>query len=157
MTSLWPRIRGLVLFGWLVALIRFGLEATLHPAKGDPAWFFGVYFLMPVAFLVVALRKTLDDLRWPKIALASLLIGVFVWGIPDAIIYTAGQFLGWTHGRFEPETRSAPIAPTALGKVGWGLVVGAGTAVIGSLWCLVWTTVVIWLPGALRRKRRVTA
>jgi hypothetical protein len=147
------RIRGLVLFGWAVAMVRFVAEALWHPGRGDPFWFLGVYFLMPIAFLVIGIRGTFDDLRWPKIALIALLLGVLVWGVPNAIIYTVAQFQGWTHGRFTPHERAAPIAPTALGKLGWGLSIAGGTAVAGAIWCLLWTTVLIWLPGVFRRRR----
>jgi hypothetical protein len=159
MKSLWSRMRGLVLFGWLVALIRFGIEAAMHPGKSDPTWFIGVYFLMPIAFLVVGLRGTLDDLPWKRIALMSLLLGILVWGIPNAIIYTTAQFLGWTHGRFTPpgqtgaETRAAPIATTAMGKILAGLATGGMTAIAGTIWSLAGTTLLIWLPGVIRRKR----
>jgi hypothetical protein len=152
--TLWPRIRGLVLFGWLVALLRFGLEPTAKPAQGDVAWILSVYFLMPVAFVWTGIRGTFDDLRWPKIALIAALIGILVWAIPNAIIYTTAQFLGWTHGRFAPNDRAAPLATTTLGRLGAGLGVAGMTAIAGAIWSLVWMTLVVWLPGVVRRRRK---
>jgi hypothetical protein len=154
MNSIWPRIRGLVVFGWLIALLRFAFEPTLRPAQGDVAWFLGVYYLMPVAFIATGLRGALDDVRWPRIALMAVLVGVLVWGIPDLIVYTTAQFLGWTHGRFEPNVKAAPVGTTPLGKLGLGAMVGALTALAGSIWSLTWMTLVIWLPGVVRRRRK---
>jgi hypothetical protein len=164
MSTLWPRIRGLVLFGWLVVLIRFGLDATLKPTDWTPGWFVGVDFLMPIAFLVVGIKGTLDDIPWPKYLLIALTLGVLIWGIPNAITYTTAQFVGWQHGRFSPTVRDAagkyvsghafPIADTPLGKVGTGLKIAGFSAIFGFVASLVLMTLLIWLPGKVRRRRK---
>src|SRR6267142_1244145 len=107
MQSLWPKVRGLVIFGLCVALVRLILDATIKPEEWTPGWFVGVDLLMPIAFIVVGIRGTLDDVPWPKWALASILLGVLVWGVPNLIAYTTGQFMGWHHGRFEPMWKDA--------------------------------------------------
>ena len=54
MDSIWSRARGFVMFGWLVALIRFGIDASAHPGRQDPLFWIGVYTLMPIAFSSLA-------------------------------------------------------------------------------------------------------
>src|SRR5262245_32381003 len=157
MKALWPRIRPLVMFGWLVALIRFGIDASMKPGRADPFFWFGVYTLMPIAFLVYGIRGTLDDVRWPKIALIALIVGLLVWGIPNLITYSTAHALGWTHGRFAvPESaRASPMfASTALGpSILRGLVTGGITTVTGAVFSLIGLTLLAWLPGVIRRRR----
>jgi hypothetical protein len=151
--SIWPRIRGLVYFGWLVALIRFGLEPIFHPDRTHPAFYFGVYTLMPIAFIVAGIKGTLDDLRWPKIAFGACTIGFLVWGVPNMIAYTAAPSLGWTHGRFTPPP-NMPVPDTFAKSALYGLTVGGITTFFGALWSLIWMTLVIWWPGVVRRRRK---
>src|SRR5690606_30085301 len=122
-TSLPPpigeRIRGLVLLGLAVGLLRYALEFTESP---HTQWV-GVYYVMPVALLVVGLRGSWGAIPWPSMFGSIALMCLFVWGLPNTLAYTTGQFLGWQHGRFA-EGRAAPIAATALGKIGWGVLQG---------------------------------
>jgi hypothetical protein len=167
MGTLWPRVRGLVLFGWLVVLIRFALDATLKPEEWTPGWFVGVDILMPIAFLVVGIRGTMDDLPWPKYVLMALMLGLLVWGIPNAIVYTTAQFLEWTHGRFEPTVRDAagkyvrghafPLESASAGKLGAGLKIAGFSSIFGFVGSLVLMTLLIWLPGVVRRRKRASA
>lgn len=149
------RIRGLVLLGLAIGLLRYALEFTASPY----AMWFGVYYLMPVALLVVGLRGLWGPIPWPKMLGSIAVMCLLVWGIPNTLAYTTGQFLGWQHGRFhyggpdDPATRAAPIAATTWGKLGWGVLQGVLTSVAGTIWCTVWGTLVIWLPARLRRRR----
>jgi hypothetical protein len=148
------RIRGLVLLGLAVGLIRYVLEF----AASDAAMWFGVYYVMPVAILVIGVRRSWGDIRWPALLGTMCVVCVIVWGIPNTLAYTTAQFLGWQHGRFyhgppgDPETRAAPIAATFFGKLGWGVLQGIGTSVAGTIWCTVCGTLFVWLPGRLRRR-----
>jgi hypothetical protein len=147
-TSLWREVEGLVYFGWAVAMIRYALEFVAPTAS----MYVGVYYAMPLALLYCAIRRKLDHLSWPRLALAMILMGVCVWLVPNAIAYTTGQFLGWQHGRFTPQERSAPVAETALGKVTTALTVAGATTIAGSLWSILWATVLIWVPRTVRQR-----
>jgi hypothetical protein len=155
MPSLWSRARGLILFGWLVALLRFGIDAKLHPGRSEPLFWIGVYTMMPIAFLVAGIRGTFDDMSWKRLALMSVLIGFLVWGLPNLITYTTARFLGWTEGRFAPPKEGDPFGHGPGANILAGLSIGAVTGIIGSLFCIVWTTLLIWLPGRVRRKRQI--
>ncbi|MEO6596402.1 MAG: hypothetical protein ABIP94_16755 [Planctomycetota bacterium] len=152
------RIRGLVLLGLAIGLIRYGLEfvASKH------AMWFGVYYVMPIALLVIGLRRTWGDIRWPVLLGTMFVMCLVVWGIPNTLAYTTGQFQGWNHGRFysgggdDTHVRAAPIAASTLGKVGLGLMQGLLTAVAGTVWCTVFGTLFIWLPARLRRGAAAT-
>ena len=154
MRELWKDAKPLIFFGWIVAAIRFLLEFSAPQL----AWYFGVYWLMPIALLYFGtLRRRFDHLSWPKLALAMVLVGMLVWFLPNAISYTTAQFEGWTHGRFAPNVQSAPIAPTDFGKIRTGVVVGFLTGLAGSVWCIVWASLLVWLPVVLRRRRALAA
>lgn len=149
------RIAGLVLLGLTIGLIRYGLEFT----HSQHTMWFGVYYVMPIAMLVIGLRGGWGDIRWPQLLGSMAVMCLFVWGIPNSLAYTTGQFLGWQHGRFynggttDPEhTRAAPIAATTLGKLGFGLMQGLLTSVAGTIWCTVWGSLLIWVPARLRRR-----
>lgn len=152
------RIRGLVVFGLAVGLIRYVLEFVAP----EQAWWFGVYYLMPIAFLVVGVRGTWGPIRWLPLLGTMFVVALIVWGIPNCLAYTTGQFLEWSHGRFYnagPDgegTRAAPIAATALGKIGWGVAQGALTSIAGTVWCTAMGTVLIWLPGVIRSRAEVS-
>jgi hypothetical protein len=145
--ALGSRIRGLALLGLAVGLIRYALEF----AASDAAMWFGVYYVMPVAILVVGLRRTWGDIRWPTLLGTMLVLCLIVWGIPNTLAYTTAQFEGWQHGRFAPD-RSAAIADTTLAKLGLGVAQGAGTSLVGTVWCTLFGTLFIWLPACLRRR-----
>lgn len=142
----WSRVCGLVIFGWIVAVIRFGLEIVAP----EQSMFFGVYYGMLAAYLCITGK--LDDLSWPRLAEAMIMVAFLVWFIPNAISYTVAQFMGWQHGRFAAET----LGDTASRKIISGVGTAVGTFVGGTLWSLVFGTLVIWLPGR-RRKRQAQA
>jgi hypothetical protein len=150
------RLLPLVLLGLGVGLLRYALEF----AAPDQSMYFGVYFVMPVALLVVGIRGTWGAIRWPALLGTMVLMCLIVWGIPNTLSYTTAQFQGWNHGRFYHEGpgdhRAAPIAATTFGKLGWGFLQGLATSVAGTIWCTVIGTVVIWLPGRLRRRGSTT-
>jgi hypothetical protein len=54
----------------------------------------------------------------------------------------------------ESETRGPPPEDTAVGKVQAGLLVGAITGVIGTLWSLVLGTLFVGIPATVRRRSR---
>jgi hypothetical protein len=149
------RIRGLVLLGLAVGLLRYALEFT----ASEHAMWFGVYYVMPVALLVVGVRGSWGDITWPRLLGSTAVMCLLVWGIPNTLAYTTAQLLGWQHGRFyagdaEGEgARAAPIAATIGGKIGLGLLQGLLTSLAGTVWCTMWGTLVIWLPARLRRRR----
>jgi hypothetical protein len=154
------RIRGLVLLGLGIGLCRYGLEFVAP----DRAMWFGVYYLMPIALLVVGVRGSWGDITWPRMLGSLAVMCLLVWGIPNTLAYTTGQFLGWQHGRFynggvedAENTRAAPIAATTLGKLGLGVLQGLLTSVAGTIWCTVWGTLLIWLPARRRRGRAAGA
>lgn len=149
------RIRSLVVLGLAVGLLRYALEFT----ASDHAMWFGVYYVMPIALLVVGVRGSWGDITWPQLLGSMAVMCLLVWGIPNTLAYTTGQFLGWQHGRFyagdaEGEGgRAAPIVATLWGKIGVGLLQGLLTSIAGTVWCTMWGTLVIWLPARLRRRR----
>ncbi len=142
------RLLGLTLLGWAVASVRF----TLDFMAMEQAMWFGVYYAMPPALAWVGLRGRWGAISWRSMATTTAVLGLVIWGIPNAISYTTGQFLEWTHGRFEPGVRATSIAAHEFGKLGWGLLQGLLTAIAGALWCTAWGTLLIWLPG--RRRSR---
>ena len=148
------RIRALAVFGLAVGLIRYALEFVAP----DAAMWFGLYYAMPVALLVVGVRRSWGDIRWLTLLGTMFVLCPIVWGISNSLAYTTGQFLGWQHGRFyyggpdDPANRAAPIAATALGKLGWGLLQGLLTSIGGTVWCTAWGTLLVWLPARLRRR-----
>ncbi|MBM3265897.1 MAG: hypothetical protein FJY97_21105 [candidate division Zixibacteria bacterium] len=147
--KMWSRIYGLVIFGWIIAVIRFALEITAP----DQAMFFGVYYGMVVAYLYYGIKGKMDDLSWARLAQAMVMIALLVWFIPNAIAYSVAQFMGWQHGRFAEET-SGPIQPTASGKIMSGVGTAFGTFIGGTVWSLVLGTLFIWVPGLLRKRAR---
>jgi hypothetical protein len=153
------RLLPLVSFGIVVAMVRYALEFA---APAHTMWF-GVYFAMPLAFLAIGMRGSWGAIRWPALFGTMLLIVLFVWTIPNTIAYTTGQFLEWNHGRFyhggpdDPNTRAAAIAESFLGKVGLGALQGLLTSIGGIVWCTVGGTLLIWLPGRLRRRASAQA
>ncbi|HZN39607.1 MAG TPA: hypothetical protein VFD82_12435 [Planctomycetota bacterium] len=143
------RIRLPAAIGLGVGLIRFVLEFV---APGL-SMYFGVYYVMPVVIAAIGLRGSWGPIRWPSLLLSMFVLCLIVWGIANSLSYTTAQFLEWHHGRFA-EGRAAPIAASALGKIGVGLLQGALTSLAGTAWCTVIGTLLIWLPARLRRKER---
>lgn len=152
--SLWSRIQGLVIFGWIVALIRLLLEVVAP----EQSMYFGVYWMMPLAYLYYGMTGKWDDLPWSRVALSIVAVAFLVWCLPNAITYNIATFAGWDHGRF-----SAASYPTILGRdtavmaILNGLVVSVVTGIVGSAWSVVWSTLLLWLPGHFRRRKLQTA
>lgn len=118
---------------------------------------FGVYYVIGATIVLIGLTGKWGAIRWPALLGTMALMCLIVWGIPNTLAYTTGQFLEWKHGRFhyggpdDPTNRAAPIAATTIGKIGWGVLQGLLTSVAGTIWCTILGTVFIWLPGRLRR------
>lgn len=143
------RLMPLVLIGWVVATIRLVLEFQAP----DQSMWFGVYYVMPLVLLIVGVRGMWGPIGWPAMAATAFLLALLVWGVPNAIAYTLGQFLDWTHGRFEPGERAAKIADNPLTKLGLGLAQGGLTSLAGAVWCILAGTLFVWIPARLRRAR----
>ncbi len=145
--SLRQRLLPLVLYGWVVGAIRYALE-FIAP---DQSMYFGLYYLMPVALLWVGVTRRWGAVRWTQVAVTMVALAFLTWFVCNTTAYVTGQFVGWQHGRFSPAA-AAPLADDTLGKLWGGLSTGFLTAVGGSVWCVVWGTVVIWLPARLGRR-----
>ncbi len=139
------RLFPLVLYGWVIGAIRYLLE-FIAP---DQAWYFGLYYCMPVAILFVGLSKRWGAVRWTQVAGTMVALAVLTWFVCNSIAYVTGQFMQWGHGRFPT---ASPTADTVLGKLWGGVSMAALTTVGGTLWCVVWGTLAIWLPVKLARK-----
>lgn len=154
--TLWNGVRAAVCYGWLVVLVRLVLDGVAP----DRAWTVGIFFLMPVALLVIGRKGGLDAWSWKRLATGMILIGVLCWGLGNLLSYGTAATLGWDHGRFNPDGPGPPFGTgpplprdTLLQKLGWiGLPAGAG-AIAGSLWCILWGSLLIYLPGRARRRR----
>lgn len=144
----WNSVRGLVFFGWMIASMRLLLEMVAP----EQARFFGVYYVMPAAYLYYGLTGKLDGLTWPRMATAMVTVAFFVWFVPNALSYTTAQFMGWEYGRFAPAS-SGPINTTIGAKIQSGLITASQTFVGGSLWSIVWGSLLIWLPGRWRKRQ----
>ena len=142
------RIGWLATAGLAIGLVRLVLE-FVAPAQ---SMYFGVYYLMPVLLVAVGVTQFWGDITWKVMFGSILALCLIVWGIPNTLSYTIGQFQEWTHGRFA-EGRAAPIAESAAAKIGLGVMQGALTSLAGTVWCTVAGTLAIWLPAHLRRKR----
>lgn len=148
--SLWSDIKVLVYFGWAVAAVRLLLD-FVAPAQ---SMFFGVYIMMPLAYLYFGLKGKWDHLPWRRVA-GSLVVVVFlVWFIPNLISYTTAYFVGLEHGRFSPESsgRRPHFQGPFMTILNGGMVAGA-TSLAGSVWSVALGTLFIWLPGAMRRRK----
>ena len=146
------RIKPLVLVGLPIASLRL-LAEFVAP---NLAMYFGVYYLMPIVILVLGAKDAWGPIRWTLIPISMATMCLIVWGIPNTIAYTSGQFLEWNHGRFyfegwdSDQSRAAPIADTVVEKLGWGVSQGLLTSLVGTLWCTFWGTLLIWIPARRR-------
>lgn len=133
----------LIIIGWAVAAIRLVLEFVAPGA----AMYFGVYFVMPIVFAYFGFATPrFHGWRWRLIPLAAVMIAIGVWLLPNAVAYTLAQFMEWDHGRFAAD-RSVPLAESPARKILSGVGIAFGTGVAGTVWCLFWMTLVVWLPG----------
>ncbi len=149
-TSLWSTIRGLVIFGWLVAAIRLLLD-FVAPEQSS---FIGVYYLMPLAYLYYGLKGRWDHLPWRKVAVSLLVVVFLVWFVPNWIAYSTAALAGLDHGRFSAEAYRTVIERDTPVKIILNAgIVAASTFGAGSVWSLSLGTLFIWLPGALRRRK----
>jgi len=146
-----PSIHRLVLTGFVIGGIRYTLE-FLAPGQ---SMYFGLYYVMPVALLAIGLSNAWGSVRWLSLLRAMVLTALIVWGTWNSISYTTAQFLEWNHGRFsalEEDQRALPIAATAVGKIGLGVLQGLLTSIAGAIWLTAIGTLTIWLPGRLRNR-----
>ncbi len=149
-SSLWSNIRGLVLFGWMVAAIRLLLDFVAP----DQSMFFGVYWMMPLAYLYYGLKGKWDHLPWRWVAGSLLVVVLLVWFVPNWISYSTAAFVGLDHGRFSAEASQTVIERDSPVKIILNAgIVSAATFGAGSVWSLSLGTLFIWLPGALRRRQ----
>jgi len=146
--SLGQRVFPVAAVGLAVGLARYACEFVAP----EYAMWFGVYYVMPVVILIVGVRRAWGPIGWRAMAGTMLCVALIAWGIPNTIAYTTGQFLEWNHGRFfyggegAEGNRAAPIAATTLGKIGWGVAQGFLTSLAGTVWCVVFGTVFVWVP-----------
>ena len=143
--SLWTNIRGLVLFGWAVAAIRLLLDFVAP----EQSMYFGVYWMMPVAYLYYGLKGKWDHLPWRWVAGSLLAVVFLVWFVPNWISYSTAALVGLDHGRFSAVIKLDTPVKTILNAG----IVSATTFGAGSVWSLSLGTLFIWLPGALRRRQ----
>ncbi len=162
--TLWQRVLPLLAFGWIVGAIRLTLDGIAP--DWPPTMYIGLYFTMPIAFVVIGWRGSWGSIRWGQLALTMLVVGYTVFAVWSAIAYTTGQFMEWTHGRFDPGVlevgadgeeirvgaRADAPRETVVGKLGAGLLHGVLTGVVSTVWCIGIGTLVIWLPGRVRRR-----
>ena len=148
--SLWSDIRGLVFIGWIIAATRLLLDFVAP----EQSMFIGVYFLMPVAYLYYGLKGKWDHLPWKHIAGALIVVVLLVWFIPNWVAYSTAALAGLDHGRFSPEAYQTVIERDTPFKIILNAgIVSVGTFAAGSVWSLALGTMLIWLPGAMRRRR----
>jgi hypothetical protein len=139
----------LLVTGWVLAAVRLALEA----AAPDLSLYVGYYFGMPIALFWLGMRGRFDELSWPRFALGMLLTTLFCLTIPNLVAYGIAQFAGWTHGRFAPGIRSAPVAETTGAKIVTTLALAGGTTLFGVVYTEVAGTLFGWLPAFVRRRR----
>lgn len=151
--SLWLDIRGLVIFGWIVAATRLLLDFVAP----EQSMFIGVYFLMPLAYLYYGLKGKWDHLPWKRTASALLVVVLLVWFVPNWIAYSTAALAGLDHGRFSPEAYQTVIERDTPVKIILNAgIVSAATFAAGSVWSISLGTLFIWLPGAMRRRQART-
>ncbi len=145
--------------------MRLALDA-LWP-HGPITMYFGNYFLLPLVMAWIGLRRDWGPIGWRAVALSMVVVAAAVWGIGNAIAYSTGQVMEWTHGRFSPGTavvaadgsveyegaRAAPVQDTLLEKLGQGALHGVLSTLAASVWCVVLGTVLIWLPARVTSRR----
>lgn len=146
--SLPQRLMPLVAYGWIIGAIRYALDF----ATPDYAMYFGLYYLMPPALLYIGVTQKWGQVRLPQVVGRMVLLSFSTWFVWNSIAYVTGQFMGWQHGRFAPN-RAAPLAEDLGGKIWGGVSTGFLTAVGGSVWCVAFGIVLIWLPAKVRAIR----
>lgn len=151
--SLWQRVLPLMVFGWIIAAARLYMDASYHYG----GWF-GIYWVMPAAFLVVGLLGKWGTVRWTTMAGTMVLVACLVWGVWNSIAYTTGQFMEWEFGRYYPgapvtleNRKAAPVQDTAMMKLAMGLLHGVLSSLTSTVWCIGFGTLFIWLPAKLRK------
>ena len=158
------RLVPLLIFVYVVAAIRLGLDFWSR----ENAFWFGTYFTIPIALAYIGLGRRWGEIRWTTMAGTMLLVGLCGLVVANTISYTTAQFMEWTDGRFSPVTptvdelgnpvldeagdpvlegvKGPPPQETTTDKLLHGLGAGAGTGGAGTVWCLIWGTLLIWLP-----------
>lgn len=164
MKETWKRVRPVVFAAWIVAAIRLALEFTVKPEVGDLTFHVSVYYVVGLALVIVGISGAWGWISFKSLLASTLMIAVLAFFVPGAIAYTTGQIQGWTHGRFRPpeagktgwgedeKARAAPLADTAGGKIGAGLMVSAGTTLGGFIWSTVFGFIFVWIPGRQRKR-----
>ena len=141
MTTQTPPLMGrlvpLLAFVYVVAGIRLGLDFW----DRTNAFWFGTYFTIPLALAYIGLGRRWGEVRWTTMAGTLLLVGLLGLLVANSIAYTTGQFMGWPDGRFPDPADST--GGKILAGLSNGALSGAGA---GTAWCLIWGTLLIWLP-----------
>ena len=137
------RLLPVVLFGWCVAAIRLALD--FQWPDGKVTMYFGVFYTVPLVLVWIGVTRRWGLIGWKAMAWTMLCVGALVWGLPNAISYTIGQFNGWQHGRFDPG-RAAPVQEGALMKVGAGVLHGLISTLFSSAICIVVGSLFVWVP-----------
>lgn len=179
--ELFVELRPLILIGWFVAAVRFGLEFAFPDNEKIP-FMASVYVVMAALIMFCGMKGLLDHLVWKKLLRGCGILGVLCWGVPSLVTYTTAQVAGWDHGRFfydqayhdavetakkagaeDPEaaaekalghgdrSRSAPRGDSVGEQVLRGAGVAGITTVAGAVWCLFWSSIFV---GLLSRGRR---
>jgi len=156
------RVLQLVAIGYVIAAIRLGLDFW----DQDRAMWFGLFYAMPVAILVIGRRRSWGPIPWTSMAKTMVIVGVLVWGVCNSISYSVGQFMEWTDGRYYPGElkpdgtwadgkwpdgeergiRATFVKDTTMGKIGAGLLHGLLSSILGSIWCILAGTLFCWVP-----------
>lgn len=89
--------RGVLIAGLAIGGLRYALD-FLAP---DVSHWVGLYYLIPVVWLVAGARGVARDLPWSKLLPRLYLVGVLIWFPVSFTAYTTGQFLRWDFGRYE--------------------------------------------------------
>ena len=170
------RILPLILIGWIVSAIRLALDFMMPDSPFTMA--FGVYYLLPLVIAYIGLTRRWGRISWGRMAISMVLVGFLVWGIWNSIAYTTGQFMEWGHGRFhagcpllngdgslklgadglpmERDGRASAVQETFLAKLGAGLLHGLLSSLTGSIWCIGFGSVFIWVPTKLGARHQVS-
>lgn len=159
--SLMSRLKPIMFVAWAVIALRFALEFTApENARALP----GIYYAMPLLLAWAGWRGQLDAFSYGRMVLGFLLLAVLCWTLPNLIVYSTAQFLGWEHGRFYPGTElpdgsiegqfGPAIADSTGGKLLTATTVALLTTIAGFVWTFVWGTLVVYLPKRIRAKKQ---
>ena len=79
---------------------------------------------MPIAFVVIGVRKAWGPIRWPAVLGTMVLTGLIVWGVSNTLAYVSNAlwvFTGGRHHRFKEFLLFSVVSAFSFGA---GLVAG---------------------------------